>query len=158
MATATTEPIRLPPALRLPKSAQGIAFLAKRHELLAAAGRRYGGAFTLNIPIFGQTVVISDPQLVKDLFSTSRDLLGRTRANLGESLGPGSMFNFDGDELFETTPIRRRRLIANEDWARGRDCALAALAFSGLGLQVAGTIGLVSGNRNVTLAWAAASG
>jgi hypothetical protein len=35
--------------------------------------------------------------------------------------------------------------------------ALAALVFSGLGLQMAGTIGLVSGNRNVTLAWAAAS-
>ena len=36
-------------------------------------------------------------------------------------------------------------------------CGLAALLFSGLGLQLAGTIGLVSGNRNVTLAWAAAS-
>jgi hypothetical protein len=36
-------------------------------------------------------------------------------------------------------------------------CAVAALVFSGLGLRVAGTIGLVSGNRNVTLAWAAAS-
>jgi hypothetical protein len=36
-------------------------------------------------------------------------------------------------------------------------CSVAALVFSGLGLRVAGTIGLVSGNRNVTLAWAAAS-
>ena len=36
-------------------------------------------------------------------------------------------------------------------------CVLSALVFSGLELQVAGTIGLVSGNRNVTLAWAAAS-
>jgi arsenite transporter len=36
-------------------------------------------------------------------------------------------------------------------------CALSALAFSGFGLKLAGTIGLVSGNRNVTLAWAAAS-
>jgi arsenite transporter len=35
-------------------------------------------------------------------------------------------------------------------------CGLATLAFSRLGLQLAGTIGLVSGNRNVTLAWAAA--
>lgn len=36
-------------------------------------------------------------------------------------------------------------------------CGLAALVFSGLGLQTAGTIGLVSGKRNVTLARAAAS-
>ncbi|MGY4629131.1 hypothetical protein [Bradyrhizobium sp. USDA 4486] len=36
-------------------------------------------------------------------------------------------------------------------------CLLATLAFSRLGLQLAGTIGLVSGSRNVTLAWAAAS-
>jgi arsenite transporter len=36
-------------------------------------------------------------------------------------------------------------------------CALATLTFARLGLQVAGTIGLVSGNRNVTLVWAAAS-
>jgi hypothetical protein len=36
-------------------------------------------------------------------------------------------------------------------------CALATLTFARLGLQTAGTIGLVSGNRNVTLVWAAAS-
>ena len=36
-------------------------------------------------------------------------------------------------------------------------CALATLIFARLGLQTAGTIGLVTGNRNVTLVWAAAS-
>lgn len=36
-------------------------------------------------------------------------------------------------------------------------CALASLTFARLGLQTAGTIGLVSGNRNVTLVWAATS-
>jgi hypothetical protein len=36
-------------------------------------------------------------------------------------------------------------------------CALATLTFARLGLQTAGTIGLVSGNRKVTLVWAAAS-
>jgi ACR3 family arsenite transporter len=36
-------------------------------------------------------------------------------------------------------------------------CALSLVLFWGLGLQLAATIGLVSGNRNVTLAWAAAS-
>lgn len=36
-------------------------------------------------------------------------------------------------------------------------CTLATLTFARLGLQTAGTIGVVSGNRNVTLVWAAAS-
>jgi ACR3 family arsenite transporter len=36
-------------------------------------------------------------------------------------------------------------------------CLLATLVFSRVGLKLAGIIGLVSGNRNVTLAWAAAS-
>jgi ACR3 family arsenite transporter len=36
-------------------------------------------------------------------------------------------------------------------------CALSALVFLGLGVRLAATIGLISGNRNVTLAWAAAS-
>ncbi|CCD97042.1 conserved membrane hypothetical protein [Bradyrhizobium sp. ORS 375] len=36
-------------------------------------------------------------------------------------------------------------------------CLLTTVLLGRLGLQIAGTIGLVSGNRNVTLAWAAAS-
>ncbi|MDH2404272.1 hypothetical protein QCM77_30605 [Bradyrhizobium sp. SSUT18] len=36
-------------------------------------------------------------------------------------------------------------------------CVLATVTFARLGWQTAGTIGLVSGNRNVTLVWAAAS-
>lgn len=36
-------------------------------------------------------------------------------------------------------------------------CCASALLFSKLGVELAGTIGIVSGNRNVTLAWAAAS-
>jgi cytochrome P450 len=107
MATATTEPVRLPPTLKVPKAVQGIAFLTARRRVLAVLGRRYGGAFTLNMPVLGRTVVISDQELVKDLFSTSRDLMGRPIHNLGETLGPGSMFNLEGDELFD-----RRRLLA----------------------------------------------
>jgi hypothetical protein len=36
-------------------------------------------------------------------------------------------------------------------------CAVGTVVFAWLGLRSAATIGLVSGNRNVTLAWAAAS-
>jgi cytochrome P450 len=106
MVTATTEPVRLPPGPRVPKAVQGIALLAARHGAIAAFGRRYSSAFTLNLPVFGQTVVVSDPELVKELFSTSRDLIGRPTNNLGDVLGAGSMFSLDGDELLE-----RRKLL-----------------------------------------------
>jgi len=107
MATATTDPVRLPPGPRIPKLIQGAAVLTARYGAIAALGRRYGSSFTLNIPVFGQTVVISDPVLVKDLFSTSRELIGRPENNLGgDVLGPGSIFNLDGDAL-----LARRKLL-----------------------------------------------
>lgn len=107
MATASTEPVRLPPGPRLPKLIQGAAVLTKRYGSVAALGKRYGSTFTLNLPVFGETVVISDPVLVKDLFSTSRDLVGRPQNNLGgDVLGPGSIFNLEGDEL-----LARRKLL-----------------------------------------------
>lgn len=107
MATATTDPVRLPPGPRIPKLIQGAAVLAVRYGSIAALGRRYGPTFTLQLPVFGETVVISDPVLVKDLFSTSRDLVGRPQNNLGgDVLGPGSIFNLEGDEL-----LARRKLL-----------------------------------------------
>lgn len=81
--------------------------LTARYGAIAALGRRYGASFTLDIPVFGKTVVISDPILVKDLFSTSRELIGRPQNNLGgDVLGPGSIFNLDGDAL-----LARRKLL-----------------------------------------------
>ena len=105
MATATTEPIRLPPGPRIPKTIQGIAFLTAMCEVVPALGRRYGSTFTINLPVFGKTVMISDPILVKDLFGTSSDLVERP-TNLGHVFGPGSTFSLNGPEHLE-----RRRLV-----------------------------------------------
>jgi cytochrome P450 len=105
MGQATTDPVRLPPRPRVPKALQGLGFLAARHRAVAALGKHYGSAFTLNLPIFGQTVVISDPVLIKDLFTGSSDLVGRA-GNLGLVLGPGSTFSLDGAEHRE-----RRKLL-----------------------------------------------
>jgi cytochrome P450 len=105
MAEATTDPVRLPPGPRIPKIVLGLAFLTARHRAVAAVGRRYGSSFTVNLPIFGETVVISDPALIKDLFTTSGELVARA-SNLGTVLGPGSTFSLDGDEHRE-----RRKLL-----------------------------------------------
>src|ERR1700754_1622918 len=63
MAEATTDPVRLPPGPRIPKAVMGIAFITARHRAVASIGGRFGSAFTVNLPIFGETAVISDPAL-----------------------------------------------------------------------------------------------
>jgi cytochrome P450 len=105
MAVATTDPVRLPPAPRIPKLLQGVGFVAAREKSAAAMAERYGSAFTLRLPIFGETVVISDPALIKDLFTTNTDLVARAGV-LGEMFGPGSTFSLDG-----TTHRERRKLL-----------------------------------------------
>ncbi|QPF95190.1 hypothetical protein IC761_14295 [Bradyrhizobium commune] len=58
---------------------------------------------------------------------------------------------------WHSNPARFEEMLAAAIAINFGLCGLATLVFSRLGLQLAGTIGLVSGNRNVTLAWAAAS-
>ncbi|BBX45794.1 cytochrome P450 [Mycobacterium cookii] len=107
MATATTEPVRLPPALRLPKMVQAVLFLtALQYRVAPRLSRHYGGPFTINLPVFGKTVVIHDRDLVKDVFSTSFDLIERPTKVLGQAFGPGSTFSLLGKEHSE-----RRKLV-----------------------------------------------
>ncbi|MDT5094086.1 MAG: cytochrome family [Mycobacterium sp.] len=60
--------------------------------------RRYGSAFTLDLPIFGQMVVISDPTHIRQLFKTPPSVVDTTDANLGRIMGPNSMFALMGDQ------------------------------------------------------------
>jgi cytochrome P450 len=109
MATATTDPVRLPPGARIPKAVLGIAFMAKNAEMLFPLARRYGNAFTMRMPLLGLTVVVSDPTLVKDVFSTSTDLIERPASgpgSLSEAFGPGSTFSLAGDKL-----VARRKVV-----------------------------------------------
>jgi hypothetical protein len=105
MATATTEPVRLPPGPRIPKFVQGVLLSTALCEVIPILGRRYGSTFTINLPIFGKVVVVSDPALAKDIFSSSSELLERP-TNLGEVFGPGSTFMLNGEAHLE-----RRRVI-----------------------------------------------
>ncbi|MGA7051897.1 MAG: cytochrome P450 [Mycobacterium sp.] len=97
MAEATTDAVRLPPTVPLPKPMVAAAFLLAGNPAIRALGRRYGTAFTVRLPIFGRAVLISDPALIKDLFGTSSDLVKRP-GNLGTIFGPGSTFSLHGAE------------------------------------------------------------
>jgi cytochrome P450 len=111
MATATTEPVRLPPGPRIPKVLQTAAFLATNHAMFAALVRRYGSdVVRVNLPHNDHAVVITDAALAKDLFNTSTDLIERPPSgagSIGEAFGPGSTFSLAGDEHRQ-----RRKLLA----------------------------------------------
>lgn len=118
MAEATTDPVRLPPGPRLPKAAVGLAFLTARHRALTAIGRRYGGAFSIELPIFGDVLVIGDRALIKELFTSNSDLVARA-SNLGSVLGPGSTFSLDGAAHRErrkllVPPFHGKRMVGYE--------------------------------------------
>jgi cytochrome P450 len=105
MGEATTDPVRLPPGPRIPKIVQGVAFATARERTETTLARLYGSAVSLNLPILGKTVVISDPAEIKDLFTMSADLVGGATL-LGAVFGPGSTFSLDGDEH-----RKRRKLL-----------------------------------------------
>jgi cytochrome P450 len=107
-ATAPPE-IRLPPAppRMIPKAVQGIAFFAARRWTTQQLARRYGSAFRLNVPVFGRLMVVVDPQLAKQVFTTRPDDLGAIQPNLSRLVGSGSVFGLEGADH-----RRRRKLLA----------------------------------------------
>ncbi len=71
--------------------------------------RRYGDAFTIEMPFLGRAVVISEPSLIKELFAMTPELAQRPASgagSLGQAFGPGSTFSLAGDPL-----IQRRKLL-----------------------------------------------
>lgn len=105
-AAAAPAAVNLPPKPPIPKPLLGLAFSISRRWTVAQIARRYGPAFTLNLPVFGRTVVVGDPQLAKQLFMANPDDVGNIQPNLSRVLGPGSVFALDGSEH-----RRRRRLL-----------------------------------------------
>jgi cytochrome P450 family 138 len=99
--------VRLPPATRLPKMFQGLAFAMSRRWMIRRLARRYGNVFMMNVPIYGRVVVVGDPQLAKQIFTTSPEELGNIQPNLSRLFGSGSVFALDRDDH-----RRRRRLLA----------------------------------------------
>lgn len=112
MALGTTpagSAIKLPPAPPpvIPKVLQGIAFFAARQWATERLAHRYGGAFRLEVPVFGRLVVVVDPKLAKQVYTSKPGELGAIQPNLSRLLGSGSVFGLDGADH-----RRRRKLLA----------------------------------------------
>jgi cytochrome P450 len=69
--------------------------------------KRHGRIFEINVPLFGRSIVVSDPALVRSVCTASADQLSNVRPNLGNWFGPGSVFGLDAG-----THRDRRRLLA----------------------------------------------
>ena len=98
---------RLPPGPRTPRFFNGFVVLANQGRMLRRLRDRYGDAFTIDLPVFGPGVVVSNPELVKQMFTAKPDVLVfGERSPLGQVLGPGSLFSLDGERH-----LRERRLL-----------------------------------------------
>ncbi len=99
--------IKLPPASPVPKALQGTAFWISRRWVVQQMARRYGDVFMLDVPVYGRIVVVANPKLAKQVFTSSPDVLGNIQPNLSRLLGSGSVFALEGDDHRQ-----RRRLLA----------------------------------------------
>jgi cytochrome P450 len=105
--TASASKPKLPPGPRIPKAIAGLLMLRNPGRVLPRFAQRYGDAFSVDLPVLGRSVVVSSPELVKQMFTASPEVLVFGESSpLGAVLGPGSLFSLDGKEH-----IRERRLL-----------------------------------------------
>ena len=129
---------KLPPGPASPRFVQTVYALTRPHRGMHRMRERYGDAFTVNVPVFGHALVISDPAEIKQLFQTSTEVAENVEPNLGRILGPGSMFALKGEahraqRKLLVPPFHGRKLAAFEQivedetvremasWPQGRE-------------------------------------
>ena len=132
---------------------QGAYALAVPHRGVRQMRDRYGDAFTVNVPIIGRAVLISDPAEIRQLFLAGPDAVENLEPNLGRVLGPRSMFALTGEEHRKqrkllVPPFHGRRLaaharIAEEEAAREMASWPEGTAFATLPSMMAITIGII---------------
>jgi len=111
--------LRIPPGPRHGTRLNGFAFAANRRRVTERMHRRYGPTFRLRLPAWGDAVFLSEPALVKQLFTASPELIGNMEPNLGRVLGPSSFFNLDGEahkrqRKLLLPPFHGRRVLSYE--------------------------------------------
>lgn len=105
--TPDSPAINLPPGPRASKLTAGMMFILSRRRALQRLTRKYGAAFTVDVPLFGPTVIVTDPELARQVLLTNPEDLGNIQPNLSRILGSGSVFALDGADH-----RRRRNLLS----------------------------------------------
>ncbi|PEG61671.1 cytochrome P450 [Mycolicibacterium boenickei] len=95
-----------PPQVRSPRLVQAVGFVAFRRKAMRSWIKRHGHIFEIKAPLFGRSVIVSDPALVRSVCTASVDQLVNVQPNLSNLFGPGSIFALDGDRHRD-----RRRLL-----------------------------------------------
>ena len=96
----------LPPSSTTPRVLTAVGFIFNRRGSIDREIVKHGRCFDFRIPVFGNTVVVADPALAKQVFTTGPDVLHNVQPNLSRVFGRGSVFALDGTEH-----RRRRRLL-----------------------------------------------
>ncbi len=97
----------LPPGPKAPTAFQTLAMVARQRPQLERLRRRFGSMFTVRIAGFGPFVVVSDPALVKQVFTAPPTVLhAGDHSPLRTILGRHSLLGIDEDRHLE-----QRRLL-----------------------------------------------
>ena len=106
MSPSESSTYSLPAGPRTPKLVNGAVFLLGRSRMLRLLQRRYGDAYTLRLPYFGNLIVVGTPELIKQTYTAKPNVLHGGKNPLGEVLGPGSLFSMDEDRH-----LKERRML-----------------------------------------------
>jgi cytochrome P450 len=106
---SSSDASRLPPGPRLPGIVQGLMLRRRPIAFFAPMRRRYGDVFRVSFPGFSHLVYVTDPVLVKELFTGDPAQLHAGEANasvLEPAVGPNSVLTLD-----EGAHMRQRKLL-----------------------------------------------
>jgi cytochrome P450 len=89
----------LPPGPGWPRAAQTLAWATRPVSLAKHCRERYGDFFTVRTFGLGDMVFVSDPELIKQVFTGDRDVYhaGEANSTMEPVLGPHSLLILDGD-------------------------------------------------------------
>lgn len=98
----------LPPGPRAPRIVQALGFFRRPIPYLEACRRRYGDVFSLRMPLFGRMVYVTEPSLIKTVFTGDPAVLhaGEVNSLMEPVLGPNSVLLLDDEPH-----MRQRRVL-----------------------------------------------
>jgi len=110
----------MPPGPRLPVMLQTLAMRTRQRPFLERARRRYGSVITGRILGLGRTVIVCDPELIKQTFRADPKVLhAGSQSPLRTILGKHSLLGIDEEEHMEQRklllpPFKGQRMRAYE--------------------------------------------